>query len=193
MGYVIGFVLLLGLIGLLFQFIGRVFKFIWDIAVCIFTNKIFWIMLIILAISGITGYYFYKEKNKSINEYSTKQLTKNIAIYYDANISAEKDWDKAEKLFGALYLRITPQEREEYILKAIVMKNQQLIDLLHKKSYFDYKNMKVLRAMLKHKLITHDQAICICENHFSEDKEILLFLNELLKWKQQTSKVWTLY
>lgn len=185
---VIGFIL----IGLLCLFIIRkVCPSIWKvfkiITVCIF------IMLIILVISGITGYYFYKEKNKSIDEYSTTQLIKNIAVYYDANATAEKDWNRAERLFDALYSRITQQEREEYVLKAIVMKDQQLIKLLYEKSYFDYKNMKVLRAMLKHELITHDQAICICENHFSGDKEILLFLNELLKWKQQNSKVWTLY
>ena len=58
------------------------------------------------------------------------------------------------------------------------------------RSYIRFSDPKKIQAALEIGMIDQDRALLECEKINSVDKKLF---NKLLKWKRQTSKVWTLY
>lgn len=142
---------------------------------------------------GWAGLYIHKRMTRTVDDYTTEELEEYIGEVLDQSEISEDDLYKMNEYLPALHGRLNPAHRGKYVLKAIARDDKRLVELFYRNRYCNLENVKILRAMLKYKFVTHDQALYICESKFSENKENLRLLNELLKWKRQNSKVTTLY
>ena len=168
-----------------------------------------WVELEALVKESKNKSYYFTYSEKCINDAIKNKHWRLLILFrkYGYPINANSKWDVIEKKELNYkpddilkFYSIAGFEIDNYVVRTALKTNYDLAVVLmknmpkNKRDFINWKDAlndpKMLRAAMDAGFVDFDRALLECEKSSSPDIEVF---NKLLRWKRQTSKVWTLY